>query len=112
MILFMRTVFLIIILMPFCIVGETYGVSLADLMNKPGSIASDDVTFSNFTGTFGPAPSSLIPPEGCCHFPTIADINIEPSAGAGFTINGIDLSGSWSRAATLGIPSELWYQLL
>ncbi len=100
----------------FCIyaslMGQAYAVSLAELINNGGSVTSGDVTFSNFTGTFGRAPSSLIPPEGCCRFPTIADITIQPGTRTGFIINGIELSGSWSTASTLGSPSQLWYQLL
>lgn len=94
------------------LIGQTYAVSLADLINNGGSTTSGDVTFSNFTGTFSRAPSSLIPPEGCCHFPTLADITIQPSTRSGFTINGIELSGSWSTASTPASPSQLWYQLL
>jgi hypothetical protein len=83
---------LVVSLMPFCIVEGTYAVSLSDLINNGGTITSDDVTFSNFTGTSSLTGLGFTLPAGM--FPPIGDVNIEPSAGAGITINGIRVSAS------------------
>jgi hypothetical protein len=94
MIVFIRAFPLLVVsLMPFCIIVQgTYAVSLSDLINNGGTITSDDVTFSNFTGTSSLTGLGFTLPAGMS--PPIGEINIEPSAGAGITINGIRVSAS------------------